>query len=315
MSDDRRAHVDAKAVALLLGCCAVWGLGQVAIKMTLAEIPPLLQSAARSAGAAALLLAWMRWRGQPLLPERVTWRGGLLAGALFAAEFACMFSGLQFTSASRMAVFLYTAPFVVALGMPFIARSERLTAWQVLGLACAFGGVVWAFAEGFSAATTVPRQWLGDALGIAAAALWGATTLVMRGSALARASAEMSLLYQLGVSAVLLGLAGAVAGEQWPAAAPAAAWALLAYQTVVITFVTYLIWFWLVRHYPATQISVFTLLTPIFGLLAGVGLLGEPLTTRLVVALVAVCGGIWLVSTRGRRPAAAAAPAEDGARA
>jgi drug/metabolite transporter (DMT)-like permease len=315
MGDDRRAHVDAKAVALLLGCCAVWGLGQVAIKLTLAEIPPLLQSAARSAGAAALLLAWMRWRGQPLWPERVTWPGGLFAGVLFAAEFACMFSGLQFTSASRMAVFIYTAPFVVALGMPFIARSERLTAWQVAGLACAFGGVVWAFAEGFSAATAGPRQWLGDALGIAAAVLWGATTLVMRGSALARASAEMSLLYQLVVSALLLGLAGALAGERWPVASQASTWALLAYQTVVITFVTYLIWFWLVRHYPATQISVFTLLTPIFGLLAGVGLLGEPLTLRLVVALVAVCGGIWLVSTRGRRQGAATAPAERGARA
>lgn len=313
MSGDRKAQLDAKAVALLLGCCAIWGLGQVAIKLTLVEIPPLLQSAARSAGAAVLLLAWMRWRGLPLLPEWVTWRGGLLAGALFAAEFACMFSGLQFTSASRMIVFLYTAPFVVALGMPFISRSERLTAWQVFGLACAFGGVVWAFAEGFSSASAGPRQWLGDALGIAAAVLWGATTLVLRGSALARASAEMSLLYQLAVSAVLLGLAGVWAGEHWPAAPQTSAWALLAFQTVVITFVTYLIWFWLVRHYPATQISVFTLLTPIFGLIAGVGLLGEPLTARLVVALLAVCGGIWLVSTRGRR--ATAAGVERGARA
>lgn len=305
MIDDRKAQLDAKAVGLLLGCCAVWGLGQVAIKLTLSEIPPLLQSAARSAGAAALLLAWMGWRGQRIVPERVTWRGGLLAGALFAAEFACMFSGLQFTSASRMVVFLYTAPFVVALGMPFIARSEKLTAWQAAGLACAFGGVVWAFAEGFSAAAVGPRQWIGDALGIAAAVLWGATTLVMRGSALSKASAEMSLLYQLAVSAVLLGLAGLIFGEQWPATARASTWALLAFQTVVITFVTYLIWFWLVRHYPATQVSVFTLLTPIFGLVAGVGLLAEPLTLRLVVALVAVCGGIWLVSTRGRRPSLA----------
>lgn len=308
MIDDRKAQLDGKAVALLLGCCAVWGLGQVAIKLTLAEIPPLLQSAARSAGAAALLVAWMAWRGQRIVPERITWRGGVLAGLLFAAEFACMFSGLQFTSASRMVVFLYTAPFVVALGMPFIARSEKLTAWQVVGLACAFGGVVWAFAEGFSAAAVGPRQWLGDALGIAAAVLWGATTLVMRGSALAKASAEMALLYQLGVSAVLLGVAGLLWGEQWPATPQASTWALLAFQTVVITFVTYLIWFWLVRHYPATQISVFTLLTPIFGLLAGVWLLAEPLTARLVVALVAVCGGIWLVSTRGRRPRAGGGP-------
>ena len=299
MGDERKSRLDLTAGLLLLGCCAIWGLGQVAVKLTLAEVPPLLQSAVRSAGAALLLLVWMRWRGQPLWQVAATWRGGLLAGALFAAEFASMFCGLQFTSASRMVVFLYTAPFVVALGMPFIARSERLTAWQGVGLACAFGGVVWAFAEGFSATAAGPRQWLGDALGIFAAAMWGATTLVMRGSALARASAEMALLYQLAVSALVLGAAGLIAGENWPATPRPATWALLAFQTVVITFVTYLIWFWLVRHYPATQISVFTLLTPIFGLLAGAGLLGEPLTMRLVVALAAVCGGIWLVSTRG----------------
>lgn len=314
MSDGRRSHLDARAVALLLTCCAVWGLGQVAIKLTLAEIPPLLQSAARSAGATVLLLAWMRWRGEPIWPARATWRGGLAAGALFAAEFGCMFIGLQFTSASRMVVFLYMAPFVVALGMPFIARNERLTAWQTVGLATAFGGVVWAFAEGFSAAAAGPRQWLGDALGIAAAVLWGATTLVVRGSALARASAEMSLLYQLAVSALLLGAAGVLAGESWPEAPQAATWALLAFQTVVITFITYLGWFWLVRHYPATQISVFTLLTPIFGLLAGVWLLAEPLTARLVVALAAVCVGLWLVSTRRRRAAVAAATQEGAAR-
>jgi drug/metabolite transporter (DMT)-like permease len=302
VSADRKTHVDAKAVALLLTCCAVWGLGQVAIKLTLAEIPPLLQAGARSAGAALLLLAWMRWRGEPVVLTG-TWRGGVLAGILFAVEFGCMFAGLQFTSASRMIVFLYMAPFVVALGMPFIARSEEITRWQLAGLVCAFAGVVWAFAEGFGAGSgsVAPRQWLGDALGIAAAVLWGATTLVLRGSGLARASAEMALLYQLVVSAALLALAGALAGERWPAAASAATWALLGFQTIVITFATYLVWFWLVRHYPATQISVYTLLTPIFGLFAGVGLLSEPLTARLVVALVAVCLGLWLVSTRGPR--------------
>ena len=82
----------------------------------------------------------------------------------------------------------------------------------------------------------------------------------------------------------------------WPARLTGASLWPLAFQTVVITFASYLVWFWLVRHYPATRISAFTLLTPVFGLLAGVGLLGEPLTLRLGVALVAVCAGIWLVN-------------------
>jgi drug/metabolite transporter (DMT)-like permease len=125
-------------------------------------------------------------------------------GLLFAAEFGCMFVGLQYTTASRMVVFLYLAPFVVALGMPLlISRSERLDRWQVLGLAMAFGGVVWAFAEGLAAGGR-PLQWLGDALGVAAAVLWGLTTLVLRGSRLASAAPEKTLLYQLACRRVAL---------------------------------------------------------------------------------------------------------------
>jgi len=299
---DRRDHLDGLAVALLLGCCAVWGLGQVAAKLTLSEIPPLMQAAVRSLGAALLLVLWSRGRGLNLRQADGTGRGGLLAGSLFALEFGCIFIGLQYTTASRMSVFIYFAPFVVALGMPLIARSERLDRWQALGLTLAFGGVVWAYFEGFVRPTAGPLQWLGDALGLAGAVLWGLTTLVLRGSRLGSALPEKALLYQLAVSAVALGLASVVAGEPWPARLTGASLWPLAFQTVVITFASYLVWFWLVRHYPATRISAFTLLTPVFGLLAGVGLLGEPLTLRLVVALAAVCSGITLVNrARSRR--------------
>ena len=147
------------AVASLLLCCALWGLNQVAAKVALAEIPPLTQAAARSLGAALLVLAWARWRGIALAMRDGTLRGGLAAGALFAAEFACIFIGLQFTSASRMVVFIYLSPFVVALGMPFIARGERLVPTQWLGLLLAFAGVAWAFAEGFAPGTPpAPRN-------------------------------------------------------------------------------------------------------------------------------------------------------------
>jgi drug/metabolite transporter (DMT)-like permease len=222
-----------------------------------------------------------------------------LAGLLFAAEFACIFVGLQFTTASRMVVFIYLSPFVVAMGMPLIARGERLAASQWLGLAAAFAGVAWAFAEGFApAAQAAPRQWLGDALGVGAALLWGATTLVIRATSLSSAVAEKTLLYQLAVSGLLLALAAPLAGEHWPPAPAALSVASLAFQTVIVTFASYLTWFWLVRHYPATRIAAFTLLTPVAGLAAGVLLLSEPLTLRLVVALVSVVMGLALVNRR-----------------
>ena len=307
----RKTQLDALALTVILACCATWGVAQVAAKVTLTEVPPLLQSGVRSLGAALLLLAWSRARGLQLgrpadaPPGRSPTRGpGLLAGLLFALEFGCIFVGLQYTTASRMVVFLYLAPFVVALGMPLIARNERLSAGQAAGLVLAFSGVVWAFAEGFTRPAAGPLQWLGDALGIAGALLWGLTTLLVRGTRLSSALPEKTLMYQLLVSGVALTAASVVSSEVWPRALSLQVSLLMLFQIAVVTFGSYLAWFWLVRHYPATRVSAFTLLTPLFGLLAGVLLLGDPLTLRLLVALAAVCAGIALVNLATRPPPA-----------
>ena len=295
---ERKTHLDAIALGSLVSCCFLWGLNQVAAKSAMPEIPALWQAAARSTGGAALVWLWSRGRGIALFDRDTTLPAGLLAGALFAAEFFCIFIGLQFTTASRMVVFLYTAPFVVALGMPMIARSERLSAWQMAGLVLAFAGVAWAFSEGFSEPAVGPEQWLGDALGLLGGVLWGATTLAVRGSALNHASAEKTLLYQLAVSALLLVAAALVSGVPLPDHLSALAWASIGFQVVIVTFASYLLWFWLIRHYPATRLASFTMLTPVFGLLLGAVLLAEPVTGRLLLALAAVAAGIFLVNRK-----------------
>ena len=296
---DRKSHLDSLAVIAVVVCCFLWGLNQVAAKVALTEVAPLWQATMRSFGGALLVWGWSRYRGIVLFERDGSLPGGLLAGALFGAEFLCIFIGLQFTSASRMAVFIYISPFVVALGMPFIARSEQLSRWQMAGLLLAFSGVAWAFAEGFTLPAAGEHQLLGDALGVLAGVLWGATTLAIRGSRLGSANAEKTLLYQLAVSGVLLFVAALVAGSPLPRQLSTLVWASLFFQVVIITFASYLVWFWLVRSYPATRLSSFTLLTPVFGLLMGALLLSEPITLRLVLALAAVALGIVLVNRRG----------------
>jgi drug/metabolite transporter (DMT)-like permease len=295
---ERRTHLDTLAIVSLVLCCFLWGLNQVAAKVAIAEVPPLAQAALRSLGGALLVFVWARARGIALFDRDGSLPGGLTAGLLFAAEFACIFIGLQFTTASRMAVFIYISPFVVALGMPFIAKSEQLNALQMLGLVTAFAGVTWAFAEGFTRPTPGPLQWLGDALGVAAGVLWGATTLAIRASRLSSASAEKTLLYQLAISGFALAVAALVHGQPWATTLSALTWASLLFQVVVVTFASYLLWFWLIRHYPATRLAAFTLLTPVFGLLLGALLLGEPITARLLIALATVAAGIVLVNRR-----------------
>lgn len=296
MITERKARLDTLAVTSLVLCCFLWGLNQVAAKVAIAEVPPLAQAAIRSLGGAALVFLWARLRGISLFERDGSLRGGLTAGLLFAAEFGCIFVGLQYTTASRMAVFIYISPFIVALGMPFIAKAEKLKPSQLAGLAIAFAGVAWGFAEGFTKPAAGDLQWLGDALGVAAGVLWGATTLAIRGSRLAVASAEKTLLYQLAISGLALALAALLRGQAWAPTLSALTWASLFFQVVIVTFASYLLWFWLIRHYPATRLASFTLLTPVFGLLLGALLLGEPITTRLVIALIAVAAGIVLVN-------------------
>lgn len=296
---ERKQHLDGLAVSLLVASCLFWGFQQILIKTTVGEVPPLWQAALRFAGATALLGLWCVLRKVPLFGRDGTLRAGLLAGMLFAGEFSCIYLGLRDTTASRLTVFLYTSPFVVALLVPRLVPSEKLRSVQWVGLLIAFAAVAIAFSEGFTGGSTA-RQLRGDALALAAGTLWGLTTLVIRASKLATASAEKTLFYQVAVTAVVAPLLSLALGETWSLDYSAYAWGSLAAQTVIGAFASYLAWMWLLRHYPATQMSSFTFLTPVFALVFGVVLLHEPLTMQLVLALVGVAAGIVLVN---RKPA------------
>lgn len=295
---DRKDNVDALAITLVAACCLFWAYQQILIKQTVMEVPPLWQSSLRFAGATALLVLWCRLRGIPLLARDGTLAGGLLAGLLFAFEFSCIYVGMRETNASRLTIFVYTAPFVVALLLPRLVPSERLHLWQWVGLILAFAGMSVAFAEGFTSGGGPAGHWLGDTLALLAGVGWGLTTLVIRGSKLATASAEKILFYQVGVTALVAPLLSLALGETWSLSYSTQAWVSIGVQTVVGAFASFLAWMWLLRHYPATQLSSFTFITPVSALILGVVMLGETLTPQLMLAGVGVAVGIVLVNRR-----------------
>ena len=305
----RRAP-DSFAILTMIALCAIWGFQQVAIKSTNAALPPIFQAGLRSAMAAILVWGWARVRGTPLFRDDGTLGAGLLAGVLFACEFVCIFLGLTLTSASRMAVFLYTAPCFTALGLHWFVDGERMRRTQWAGIVVAFAGMALAFADGFTrahAATHIASQGsalagvMGDALGVLGGIAWAATTVVVRGSRLAQISASKTLFYQLAVSAVvLLALAVGLGQVKVETVTPIAIMSL-GYQAVVVAFVSYLIWFWLLTRYIASRLSVFSFLTPLFGVTFGVLLLGESFSLRFLLAALMVLTGIALVNAPGRR--------------
>nr|WKF58320.1 putative amino-acid metabolite efflux pump [Paraburkholderia busanensis] len=300
----RRAP-DSYAILLMVGLCAIWGFQQVAIKSTNAALPPVFQAGLRSAVAALLVWGWARSRGTPLFRDDGTLGAGLLAGVLFAAEFVCIFLGLTLTSASRMAVFLYTAPCFTALGLHWFVAGERMRRIQWLGIVVAFAGIALAFADGFlhghGAHGATLQGTAGDALGVLAGIAWAATTVVVRATRLAQSSASKTLLYQLAVSAVVLLALAAGLGQAHVDTVTPLALLSLAYQAVIVAFVSYLVWFWLLTRYIASRLSVFSFLTPLFGVSFGVLLLGESFSLRFLMAALLVLAGIALVNAPARR--------------
>ena len=275
--------------------CLVWGVGHVAAKIAAHGISLVFQSGLRSLIAGALLLVWVYLRKIPLWERDGTLWPGIWAGLLFAGEFIFIYAGLAFTDAARMVVFVYLAPCMTALGLHFLIPQERLNARQWGGILLAFLGIGVAFGDGFlSGRGTL----LGDFYGLVGAALWAATTVVIRTTRLAAVSAPKTLFYQLAVSAPVLFVASWLMDESGIFQLTPHVIAAFLYQCIAVAFASYLAWFWLLRHYLAARLGVLTFLTPIFGVLAGVLLLREPLTPSFAAAAVLVGAGIYLVNLK-----------------
>jgi drug/metabolite transporter (DMT)-like permease len=283
--------LDRVAIALMLILTASWGLNQIAAKVALADVPPITQSALRSLGATLAVSAIVAWREPEVFRRDKSLWAGIAAGLIFGGEFISLYVALQWTSAARVIVFLYSAPFFVALGVFLFVPQERLRAVQWLGMALAFAGVVAAL---IGAGDRTSR--IGDLLAILAAAGWGAVTVMTKATSLRTIPPTKTLLYQLAISGALCAIAAYAAGEKWPSHLSALSALSMIYQTFWVASATYLAWFWLLKRYKAGELSAFTFISPVVGVLAGRFLLGETLSPGFFAALALVAAGIILVN-------------------
>lgn len=288
-----RKSVDTSAASLMLLFCLILGFQQVAIKGVAEDISPMVQIALRSTIAGTLVGLLAYWRGIRWGDVRCHWVPGLLVGLGFAAEFAFVAWGLTYTLASHMSVFLYTAPIFAALGLHLWVPGEQLSVRQWWGVGLAFLGMVIAMAP--SGAYSVDIL-IGDGLGLLAGLSWAATTVVIRKTSLSEAPAELTLNYQLGVTALLLLPVTIISGQLMSAQFSTMAVASLGFQALIISFGALLLWFTLLRRYRASQLGVFSFLAPLFGVLFGTLLLNEPLSINFLIGGSIILVGIVLVT-------------------
>lgn len=297
---DERKALDQTASSLMIVLCMVWGLQQVILKMAASDISPLMQIALRSGLAALLLLPLVLLDQKSQLKNPKNVKAGALVAVLFSLEFFLLAQALQLTSASHAVVLLYTAPIFVALGLHWKLPSERLTLLQWTGIGIAFIGIVVTFIRPQQiGVNTFQQQMLwGDLYALAAAIAWAATTLTVRLSSLAQAAVTQTLFYQLAGSFILLlGLAFFMgqAVVQWTPLVMGS----LAFHTLIVSFASFLAWFWLLRNYLASRLGVFSFLTPLFGIIFGVWLLDENIEANFIFGTALVLLGILVVSLQG----------------
>ena len=287
---NHRKPLDKTACAMMVVLCLVWSLQQIAVKAVAHSIAPMMQIALRSGAAFVLVTLLMLWRKERF--DWSCWRSGAVIGFLFGLEYVGVGEALRRTSAGHTVVFLYTAPVFAAIGLHLKLPSERLSVTQWCGIGLSFCGVAYAFWGGAWAKpgseSGANVSLLGDALALMGGAAWGATTVVIRSTRLSNTAPNQTLLYQLG-GAFLLLLPAAITPSTL-------VWASLAYQTFIMSFASLLAWFWLMRHYLASRLGVFTFLTPVMGVILGATLLGEPVEPGFVVGGVGVLMGIMAVS-------------------
>lgn len=295
---ETRQSLNLRAVVLMIVLCVIWGLQQSILKLASADITPVMLIALRSGISAVLVGLFMLWQRDRVSLTDGNWRPGLLVGVLFALEFLLVGEGIRHTTASHAVVFLYTAPIFAALGLHLMLPAERLSALQWAGIASAFGGLLLAFlgsGEKPTATGAPDNMLLGDVMALLGGMAWAATTVVVRCSGLAKVSASQTLLYQLLAAFVLLLIAAFSMGQTTIQSTPLM-WGSLLFQSLVVSFASFLVWFWLLRHYLASQLGVFSFMTPLFGVGFGVWLLQEPLESRFVAGAFLVLIGVVLVS-------------------
>jgi drug/metabolite transporter (DMT)-like permease len=282
------------AAATVVFLCLCWGFNQVVVKLAMTDIPPLTQAWIRSAIAVAIIWVYARARGISLDMRDRTLMPGIVAGLMFGLEFALIYRGLVYSTASRASLFIYSAPFVVVLGSHFLVPDDRFRWTQWAGLLLSFAGLVLAF--GVPTPAVHAQQLLGDVMLLGAGIAWGLTTLVIKSSSLAKTAPVKTLQYQLVISVPMLAACAWLFGERithMPSAV--AVWSMV-YQTVFVVAISMLIWFTMVAKYSASRLSAFTFLTPLFGVFAGHLVLGDPITPAFAGAVALVIGGLILVN-------------------
>lgn len=283
-------HIDIKGFFIIVVLTLLWGLNYSVIKISNEGLSPIFTSFLRSAIASFCGIIYCIIIKQNLFQKGILLFHGIMTGILFGLEFVCLYLGLLYTDSARSVILMYLSPFIVALGAHFFLK-ERLNIIKIVGLILAFLGIYFIFR---GKPTSYNKLMLfGDLLTIVGAIFWGATTLYIKKFLAGKVHPINTFLYQLVFSMPIILICAFVLEDTWVKHVDIYIAASLFYQSVIVAFLSYFIWFKLIYIYPVARLSSFTFLAPLFGVFFGAVFRKEEITYGLISGLVLVCIGIY----------------------
>ncbi|WP_298912443.1 DMT family transporter [uncultured Roseobacter sp.] len=290
---ERKSHIDAFGATALIAFALHLAFNQVVIKWTNGGFGPVFAAGLRSAGAVVILLIWMKMRGVSFSVPRAAIPAGIVSGTLFALEFMCLFTALDFTTVSRASVIFYSMPVWLALIGHFLLPSDRMSGLRSIGLVMAMGGVALALLD----RSDVTASTKGDVLALTAAICWAGIALCVKATPLKDVPPAQQLMFQVAISAPLLLFASLFAGDFVRDLQPVHVAGLL-FQIIAVASLGFLAWFWLLSIYPASSVASFSFLSPVFAVILGWLILGEDVGPKVWIALCLVAAGIYLINRK-----------------
>ena len=285
MSRKTSPHVPLSAAALLVFVCLIWGGNMVSIKFSNMGMPPMMAATVRSAVAALCLWGLAASMGRSVWMKGIDLRHGVVIGILFGLDFLFLYLGTAYTVASRAIIFLYTHSIWAAIGAHFLIKGDRLSAGKTSGLLLAFVGVTIVFSV--RSVDLPPNYWIGDLLEVVAALFWAATTVYIKWVAGKRPIDHYQTLFsQLFYSIPVLLIGWLILDLGKPVTLTGPVVLALAYQVFIVAFFSYLLWFWMIHTYAVSRLAAFIFLAPLFGVLLGGIMQGDPLPVQLFAHVV-----------------------------
>ena len=281
--------------------CALFGSNAVAIKFTFSGLGVFTTAGLRFSIAAGVIFLWAKAVGQPLALKKGQFHQIIILSLLFWIQLSLFYFGVSKSNASRGTLLANLVPFFILFLAHFFIPGDRITKRKFFGILLGFAGIVFLFMEK-KGVTSEFR--IGDMIIFSATFIWACSAVYLK-KIIHAYNAFQIVLYSTAISAPLFILEALLWDRPMISNLDGKIAGALLYQGLVTASFGFVTWNKLLQKYGAVALHSFVFIMPISGVALGGLVLGEPITSKIIVALVLIAGGILVVHWKPGKPAPA----------